>query len=139
MINFINFRKSLLVAEGKEDKTSTPQDGDIDDRKGSQPSSFHKGIKTKSTKIARDKAFQKGAKMDDDDPNAYKPAPGDSTAKTEPSQYTKKYKKMFGETSATDNTKDRIDQEKNSDGDKHDRMMDLARLQDVRKKNRNTK
>jgi hypothetical protein len=35
--------------------------------------------------------------MDDDDPDAYKPAPGDATAETKPSQYTKKYKKMFGE------------------------------------------
>ena len=35
--------------------------------------------------------------MSDDDPKAYKPAPGDKDAKTSPSQYTKKYKQMFGE------------------------------------------
>jgi hypothetical protein len=35
--------------------------------------------------------------MDDDNPNAYKPAPGDKSAKTKPSKYTKDYEKMFGE------------------------------------------
>jgi len=35
--------------------------------------------------------------MRDDDPKAYKPAPGDKEAKTKPSKYTKKYKQMFGE------------------------------------------
>ena len=35
--------------------------------------------------------------MDDDNPAAYKPAPGDKDTKTKPSQYTKKFKKMFGE------------------------------------------
>ena len=35
--------------------------------------------------------------MDDDDPNAYKPAPGDKSAKTKPSKHTKKFKQMFGE------------------------------------------
>ena len=42
-------------------------------------------------------AFAKQAKMADDDPKAYKPAPGDASAKTKPSKYTKKYKQMFGE------------------------------------------
>ena len=35
--------------------------------------------------------------MDDDDPKAYKPAPGDARAKTKPSKHTKKFKAMFGE------------------------------------------
>ena len=35
--------------------------------------------------------------MDDDDPRAYKPAPGDATAKTKPSKHTKKFKAMYGE------------------------------------------
>ena len=35
--------------------------------------------------------------MSDDNPAAYKPAPGDATAKTKPSVHTKKYKQMFGE------------------------------------------
>ena len=35
--------------------------------------------------------------MADDDPRAYKPAPGDADAKTKESKYTKKYKEKFGE------------------------------------------
>ena len=35
--------------------------------------------------------------MDDDNPAAYKPAPGDANAKTKPSKHTKKFKAMFGE------------------------------------------
>jgi len=35
--------------------------------------------------------------MDDDNPAAYKQAPGDATGKTKPSKHTKKYKQMFGE------------------------------------------
>ena len=51
----------------------------------------------KSTKQARDRHFTKGTKMDDDNPAAYKPAPGDKGAKTKPSVHTKKYKQMYGE------------------------------------------
>jgi len=50
-----------------------------------------------STKAKRQAQFNKQAKMDDDDPKAYKPAPGDPTGETKPSQYTKKYKQMYGE------------------------------------------
>lgn len=72
------------------------QDPDIKDREGSQPANYHKGLK-KSTKVKRDAQFKKQAKMDDDDPNAYKPAPGDASAETKPSKHTLKYKKMYGE------------------------------------------
>ena len=73
------------------------QDSDIGDRKGTQPAKYHAGLK-KSTKAKRDAQFKKQAKMADDDPAAYKPAPGDKTAKTKPSKYTKAYKDMFEET-----------------------------------------
>lgn len=72
------------------------QDKDIKDREGTQPSKYFKGVSKKS-KEARDRHFKKGAKMDDDNPAAYKPAPGDAGAKTKPSQHTKKFKQMFGE------------------------------------------
>ena len=36
-------------------------------------------------------------KKSDDDPSAYKPAPGDATGKTKPSVHTKKFKQLFGE------------------------------------------
>jgi len=78
------------------------QDPDIKDRKGTQPKGYFakdaEGKKmAKSTKAARDRHFKKGAKMDDDNPAAYKPAPGDATAKTKQSKHTKKFKQMYGE------------------------------------------
>ena len=74
----------------------TAQDSDIKDRKGTQPKKYFSGL-AKSTKVSRDAHFKKGAKMDDDNPAAYKPAPGDKDAKTKPSKHTKKFKQMFGE------------------------------------------
>jgi hypothetical protein len=114
------------------------QDPDIKDRPGSQPKAYHKGL-SKAQKLARDRQFKRQAKMRDDDPKAYKPAPGDKTAKTKPSKHTLKFKKMFGEQDAQDMAKTRIDREKNVDARKHDRMMDRARLKDTLKKNRETK
>ena len=76
--------------------TEAKQDSDIADRKGSQPAVYHKGLE-KSTKNKRDAQFKKQSKMADDNPAAYKPAPGDKSAKTKPSIHTKKFKKMFGD------------------------------------------
>ena len=78
------------------------QDKDIKDRKGSQPAKYYgkdaEGDEmAKSTKQKRAAHFSKGAAKDDDDPSAYKPAPGDASAKTKPSKHTKKFKDMFGE------------------------------------------
>ena len=72
------------------------QDPDVDDKPGTQPKKYYKGV-SKKTKDKRAAHFKKGAKMDDDNPNAYKPAPGDKDAKTKPSTYTKQFKKMYGE------------------------------------------
>jgi len=59
--------------------------------------SYHAGL-SKSTAAKRKAQFNKQAKMDDDNPAAYKPAPGDATAETKPSKHTSKFKKIFGET-----------------------------------------
>ena len=72
------------------------QDPDIKDKKGSQPAKYFKGI-SKSTKSKRDSYFKSQSKKSDDDPSAYKPAPGDADAKTKPSVHTKKFKQMYGE------------------------------------------
>ena len=72
------------------------QDKDVDDKKGTQPKKYYSGV-DKDQKSARDAHFKKGAKMDDDNPDAYKPAPGDKGAKTKPSKHTKKFKQMYGE------------------------------------------
>ena len=72
------------------------QDDDIEDRKGTQPKKYFKDLK-KSTKVKRDQHFKKNAKKDDDDADAYDPAPGDADAITKPSKHTMKFKQMFGE------------------------------------------
>ena len=82
--------------KGDVEEASTPQDPDIKDRKGTQPKKYYAGL-SKSTKTARDRQFKKQSKMDDNNPAAYKLAPGDARAKTKPSKYTKMYKQMFGE------------------------------------------
>jgi len=58
--------------------------------------SYHKGL-SKSTQSKRQAQFDKQAKMSDNNPAAYKPAPGDATAKTKTSKHTKTFAKMFGE------------------------------------------
>ena len=85
------------IAEAKKVK----QDKDVKSRDGTQPKKYFdkKGDDklAKSTKQDRARHFEKGAKMSDDNPDAYKPAPGDARAETKPSKHTKKFKKMFGE------------------------------------------
>ena len=133
----VNKDLSEAQKNGNEREKENPQDPDIKDRPGTQPKDYHKGL-SKAQKIARDRQFKKQAKMSDDNPAAYKPAPGDSSAKTKPSKHTKKYKQMFGEADGIDIAKKRIDREKASDAQKHDRMLDRARMADTRKKNRGT-
>ena len=72
------------------------QDPDVDERPGTQPKKYYSGVRKKS-KEARAKHFERGSKMDDDNPAAYTPAPGDAEGKTKPSKHTKKFKQMFGE------------------------------------------
>lgn len=122
----------------QEERTTSPQDPDIKDRPGTQPKAYHKGLK-KKTKARRDAHFKRQSKMSDDDPKAYKPAPGDAKSKTKPSKHTIRFKQMFGEQDAQARAKMRIDREKKADARKHDRMMDRARMMDVAKKNRETK
>ena len=82
--------------KSKERKKETGQDPDVKDRPGTQPDVYYKGVSKKS-KDDRARHFEKGAKKSDDDPSAYKPAPGDADAKTKPSKHTMKFKKKFGE------------------------------------------
>ena len=119
------------------------EDPDIGpERKGKQPRGYYakdaKGKEmSKSTKQSRARHFEKGAKMDDDNPAAYKPAPGDKGAKTKLSKHTIKFRKMYGEDIKM--TKAKIEREKENDKRKHDRMMDRARLRAAVTKNRETK
>ena len=77
------------------------QDPDIKGDPGTEPAKYYKGVK-KSVKPKRDDHFERGAKMDDDNPAAYTPAPGDKDKsgklkKTKPSKHTLKFRKMYGE------------------------------------------
>ena len=92
----VAYNYDLKFDEGSHQR-KVAQDDDVEDREGTQPAKYYKGVKSKSTKQARARHFEKGAKMDDDNPAAYKPAPGDKSAKTKPSKHTLKYRQMFGE------------------------------------------
>jgi hypothetical protein len=94
----------MKTKNGKQVPNCVPvdekQDKDIKDKKGTQPAKYFAkdaegDAMSKSTKDKRDAHFNKGKEKDDDDPSAYKPAPGDATAKTKPSKSTNKMKKMF--------------------------------------------
>ena len=103
---------------------------------------YYKGL-SKSTAAKRKAHFKKYAEKPGDGPDKqsnYKPAPGDARAKTKPSKHTLKYRRMFGDAvEDVKMAKRRIDREKAADKIKHDRIMDRARMRDVRKKNRETK
>ena len=126
------------ASEDKERPKTQPQDPDIKDREGTQPAGYYKGLK-KSTKLKRAAHFAKHGKKADDDNSAYKPAPGDATAKTKPSKHTLRFKQMLGESEAQDLAKARIEREKAADMKRHDRMLDRARLKDTKTKNKESK
>ena len=73
--------------------------------------------------------------MDDDNPAAYKKAPGDAKAKTKPSKHTLKYRKMFGE-DAVDLAKKKIEREKMVDKMKHARMLDRAKFRKIKNRSK---
>src|SRR6056300_377163 len=94
----------MKTKDGKQVPNCVPvdekQDKDIKDKKGTQPAKYFAkdaegDAMSKSTKDKRDAHFNKGKEKDDDDSSAYKPAPGDATAKTKPSKSTNKMKKKF--------------------------------------------
>lgn len=126
-------------------EAKTPQDPDIKDREGTQPKRYHAGL-SKATKIARDRQFKKQSKMADNDPKAYKPAPGDATAKTQPSKYTKIVRKMVSEQDMDTvrgqiaKEKERAKEQDRKDQEqmklKHDRILDRARRSRMLQKNR---
>ena len=118
----------------KERKKEVAQDKDVKKAKGSQPSVYYKGL-SKSTKQKRLAHFKKYGKYDDDNPAAYKKAPGDKTAKTKPSVHTLKYRRMYGE-DAVELAKKKIEREKMVDKIKHARMLDRAKVRKI--KNRST-
>ena len=97
-----NRREPRLRDEQKKITKTKQAKGDVGDVKGTQPAKYYaKGASgkdmSKSTAVARARFFAKGADKPDNDPDSYKPAPGDKGKKTKPSQYTRKFKQMYGE------------------------------------------
>ena len=88
-----------------EAKMTNPQDPDIDHMPGTQPKPYYKGVK-KDKKDDRARHFKRNAKKSDDDPSAYKPAPGDKESKTKESQHTKRFRQMYGEDKNSVNAED---------------------------------
>ena len=73
--------------------------------------------------------------MDDDNPAAYKKAPGDAGTKTKLSKHTIKYRKMFGE-DAVELAKKKIEREKMVDKMKHARMLDRAKVRKIKNRSK---
>lgn len=113
LVNFGDFRKRVWLDSVNEYneigtdeytkylKKNTPGEKTEDKKKMTvkqkiAKSGYYKGL-AKSTNKKRHAQFAKQSKMDDDNPAAYKPAPGDKEAKTKTSKHTKKYKQMYGE------------------------------------------
>ena len=82
----------------QEDLDAQPQDKDVKKVKGTQPKKYYKKL-DKDTKKKRAAFFKKkaGTYKPSDDDDDYKAAPGDEKAKTKPSTFTKKFKKMYGD------------------------------------------
>lgn len=126
-----------------ESLSENTEDPDIGHKKGKQYANYYKGL-SKSTKEKRAAHFKKHGKKADDDPSAYKPAPGDKGAETKMSKYTRRFKDMYGE-QTVDRVRDRIQREKDierrrdaADQKRHDSMLDRARSARTRRINRRT-
>jgi ribosomal protein L24 len=84
------FNKQMKRVAGHEFGESVSEDSRLDN------DAYHKGV-SPSTAKARVSHWKKMDKLSDKNPEAYKPAPGDATAKTKLSKHTIKYRQMFGE------------------------------------------
>ena len=123
-----------LVEKRKEAPKKVRQDPDVKKAPGTQPAPYYGGL-SKSTKKKRLAHFKKYSKYDDDNPAAYKPAPGDARAKTKPSKHTLKYRRMYGE-DAVELAKKKIEREKMVDKMKHARMLDRAKVRKIKNRSK---
>ena len=124
----------LLEKKSKEGKQKVRQDPDVKKAPGTQPAPYYGGL-SKATKKRRLAHFKKYSKYDDDNPAAYKPAPGDARAKTKPSKHTLKYRRMYGE-DAVAMAKKKIEREKMVDKIKHARMLDRAKVRKIKNRSK---
>ena len=122
------------MKKSKEGNQKVRQDPDVKKAPGTQPAPYYGGL-SKSTKKKRLAHFKKYSKYDDDNPAAYKPAPGDARAKTKPSKHTLKYRRMYGE-DAVEIAKKKIEREKMVDKMKHARMLDRAKVRKIKNRSK---
>lgn len=87
-------RVNSYIAKGKG--TYGGADKDLHENYARENKSYHAGL-SKSTAAKRVAHWKRMSKYSDRDPRAYEPAPGDATAKTKPSKYTKAYHKKYGD------------------------------------------
>ena len=123
-----------LVEKKKEAPKKVRQDPDVKKAPGTQPAPYYGGL-SKATKKKRLAHFKKYSKYDDDNPAAYKPAPGDARAKTKRSKHTLKYRRMYGE-DAVAIAKKIIEREKMVDKIKHARMLDRAKVRKIKNRSK---
>ena len=97
---YVNGKKSKFFTSVELAKNSIKSDvveaAVPKDKESGLPKKYVAGLSA-STAKARAAHFDKADKLSDRDPEAYKPAPGDATAKTKESKHTKKYREIFGE------------------------------------------
>ena len=135
-----NRREPRLREEPKKITKTKQAKGDVADVKGTQPAKYYSkdtegDEMSKSTKIARARHFAKGGSSDK--------ATGDKGATTKPSQYTKKYKQMYGEVlSKNADAGDYIDDFQKSDapqfkGKSKEKRKDMAIAAYLDKKDKN--
>jgi hypothetical protein len=90
-------RVNSYIAKGKGTYGGADKDlHEMEENYSSSNPKYHAGLSA-STKAARVAHWKRADKMSDRDPRAYEPAPGDKTAKTKPSKYTKAYHKKYGD------------------------------------------
>ena len=124
----------LEKKKSKEGNQKVRQDPDVKKAPGTQPAPYYGGL-SKATKKRRLAHFKKYSKYDDDNPAAYKKAPGDARAKTKPSKHTLKYRRMYGE-DAVELAKKKIEREKMVDKMKHARMLDRAKVRKIKNRSK---
>ena len=124
----------LEKKKSKEGNQKVRQDPDVKKAPGTQPAPYYGGL-SKATKKRRLAHFKKYSKYDDDNPAAYKKAPGDARAKTKPSKHTLKYRRMYGE-DAVEVAKQKIEREKMVDKMKHARMLSRAKVRKIKNRSK---
>jgi hypothetical protein len=107
VINRIATKQIPIVRKAESERfaaMSRPKNESIDDQfemflenfiqEHSVNEDYYAGL-GKSTVAKRKAHFKRGTEMDDNNPAAYKPAPGDARAKTKPSIHTKRFHQIF--------------------------------------------